>query len=114
MSAEHSDLNSDDNHNFYNDIDNSNDDDDDGNINDSYNNDEYHYPSELGQIIRISAFVCLLQEEFRISLISSWLYCLILEKKSHMSSELVSECPGVTYCLFRSISVVLYSHRVLS
>ena len=61
MSAEHSDLNSDDNHNFYNDIDNSNDDDDDGNINDSYNNDEYRYPSELGQIIRISAFVCLLQ-----------------------------------------------------
>ena len=54
-------MNSDDNHNFYNDIDNSNDDDDDGNINDSYNNDEYHYPSELGQIIRISAFVCLLQ-----------------------------------------------------
>ena len=68
-------MNSDDNHNFYNDIDNSND---DGNINYSYNNDEYHYPSELGQIIRISAFVCLLQEEFRISLISSWLYCLIL------------------------------------
>ena len=89
MSAEYSDLNSDDNHNFYNDIDNSNDDDDDGNINDSYNNDEYRYPSELGQIIRISAFVCLLQEEFRISLISSWLYCLILETKSHMSSELV-------------------------
>ena len=85
------DLNSDDNHNFFNDIDNSNDDDDDGNNNDIYNNDDYHYPSELGQIIRIGAFVCLLLKEFRISLISLLLYCLILEAKSHMSSELVSD-----------------------
>ena len=91
MSAGHSDLNSDNNHNFYNDINNSNDDDDDGNNNDIYNNYEYHYPSELGRIIRISAFVCLLLKEFRISFISLWLYCLILETKSHMSSEFESE-----------------------
>ena len=79
-------------HNFHNDIDDSNDDDDDdGNNNDIYNNYEYHYPPELGQIIRISAFVCLLLKEFRISLISLWLYCLKLETKSHMSSEFVSE-----------------------
>lgn len=62
----HSGFNSDDSHNFYNDIDNSNDDDDNGNNNDIYNNDKYHYPSELGQMIRIGAFVCLLLKEFRI------------------------------------------------
>ena len=55
MSEGHIYLNSDNNHNFYNDNDNSND--DDGN-NDIYNNDKCHYPSELGQIIRISDFVC--------------------------------------------------------
>ena len=60
-------LNSDNNHSFYNDNDN-------GNKFDIYNNDKkYHYPSELEQIIRISAFVCLLLKEFRISLISLWI-----------------------------------------
>ena len=88
MSAGHSDLDGNNNHNFYNDIADSND---DGNDNDIYNHDEYHYPSELVQISRISAFVCLLLKEFWISLISLWLYCLVLEKKSYMSSELVSE-----------------------
>ena len=88
MSAGHSDLDGNNDHNFYNDIDDSND---DGNDNDIYNHDEYHYPSELGQISRISTFVCLLLKEFRISLISLWLSCLVLEKKSYMSSELVNE-----------------------
>ena len=71
MSEGHTDLNSDNDHNFYNDNDNSNDDDDKNN--DIYNNDKYHQPFELGQIIRKSAFVCLLLKEFRISSISLWL-----------------------------------------
>ena len=72
MSEGHIYLNSDNNHNFYNDNDNDNSNYDDGN-NDIYNNDKYHYPSELGQIIRISDFVCFLLKEYRISLISLWL-----------------------------------------
>ena len=71
MSEGHTYLNSDNNHNFYNDNDNSNDDDD--NNNDIYNNDKYHYPFELVKIIRKSAFVCLLVKEFRISSILLWL-----------------------------------------
>ena len=88
MSDGQTDLNSDNDRNFYNDNDNSNDDNDHNN--DIYNNDKYHYPSELGQIIRKSAFVCLLLKEFRISLISLW-YRLVLEVKPHVvgSSELV-------------------------
>ena len=83
-------MNSDNNHKFYNNNDNSND--DDGNNNDIYKNDKYHYPSELGQIIRISVFVCSLLKEFRISTISLWLpYCLILEAKPYIKLELVSE-----------------------
>ena len=82
LSEGHTYLNSDNDHNFYNDNDNSNDDND--NNNDIYNNDKYHYPFELGQIIRKSAFVCLLLEEFRI-------YRLELEVKLHVVgiSELV-------------------------
>ena len=71
MSEGHTDLNSDNNHNFYNDNDNSNDDDDINNV--IYNNDKYHYLFELGKIIRKSAFVCLLVKEFRISSILLWL-----------------------------------------
>lgn len=71
MSEGHTYLNSDNDHNFYNDNDNSNDDAD--NNNDIYNSDKYHYPFELGQIIRRSAFVGLLLKEFRISSISLWL-----------------------------------------
>ena len=71
MSDGQTDLNSDNDRNFYNDNDNSNDDNDHNN--EIYNYDKYHYPSELGQIIRKSAFVCLLLKEFRISSISLWL-----------------------------------------
>ena len=63
MSEGHTDLNSDNNLRFYNENDHSN-----GNNTDIYNNDKYDYSSELGQIIRISAFVCLLLKEFQISL----------------------------------------------
>ena len=68
MSEGHTDLNSDNNLSFYNENDHSN-----GNNTDMYNNDKYDYSSELGQIIRISAFVCLLLKEFQISSISLWL-----------------------------------------
>ena len=51
MSEGHTDLNNDNDQNFYNGNDNSNNDDDN---NDIYNNGKYHYSSELGQIIRIS------------------------------------------------------------
>ena len=73
MSEGHTDLNSDNDLSFYNENDHSN-----GNNTDIYNNDKYDYSSELGQIIRISAFVCLLPEgisnfiDFIVATVSYW------------------------------------------
>ena len=83
MSEGHTDLNSD-NLSFYNKNDHSN-----GNNTDIYNNDKYDYSSELGQIIRISAFVCLLLKEFQISLVSLWL-------PSHIGGEAIYVFVGLS------------------